>query len=122
DPFADTSRVHRGQQIGRRHPVALCRPGPAALKEWFRATLYCLISQVGPSLQRRLRRIGASMAGGVSLTLIRPADLLRLEFELVNLEVSPDWSRLDRTDEAAEALVIVHFPPQALAEEVWPGA
>lgn len=62
------------------------------------------------------------MAGDVSLTLIRPADLLRLEFELVNLEISPDWSRLDRTDEAAEALVIVHFPPQALAEEVWTGA
>ena len=36
------------------------------------------------------------MAGGVNLTLIRPADLLRHEFELVNLEVSPDWSRLDR--------------------------
>ena len=61
------------------------------------------------------------MAGGVSLTLLRPADLLRLEFELVNLEISSDRSRLDRTDEAAEALVIVHFPPQALAEEVWPG-
>ena len=30
----------------------------------------------------------------------------------------PTWSRLDRTDEEAEALVIVHFPPQALAEEV----
>ena len=50
------------------------------------------------------------------IALVRAADLLSLELELVNLVVSPEATRLIRVDDAADALVIVHFPPQALAE------
>ena len=50
------------------------------------------------------------------IALVRAADLLSLELELVNLVVSPDATRLMRVDDAADPLVIVHFPPQAMAE------
>ena len=61
------------------------------------------------------------MAGGLRFSLLRPSDLLSLEFELVNLEVAPDGSRLMRVDPAADALIIVHFPPQGLAEAAFTG-
>jgi len=50
------------------------------------------------------------------ITLVRAADLLSLELEPVNLAVSPEATRLIRVDDADEALIIVHFPPQAIAE------
>lgn len=56
------------------------------------------------------------MAGGPRLSLLRPSDLLSLEFELVNLEVVSDGSRLVAVDAAADALIVVHFPPQGIAE------
>ena len=61
------------------------------------------------------------MAGGLRFSLLRPSDLLSLEFELVNLEVAPDGSRLMRVDPAAATLIIVHFPPQGLAEAAFTG-
>src|SRR5690242_266095 len=61
------------------------------------------------------------MAGGPRFSLLRPSDLLSLEFELVNLEVAPDGSRLMRVDPAAATLIIVHFPPQGLAEAAFTG-
>ena len=61
------------------------------------------------------------MAGRPRFSLLRPSDLLSLEFELVNLEVAPDGSRLMRVDPAADALIIVHFPPQGLAEAIFTG-
>ena len=56
------------------------------------------------------------MAGRPRFSLLRPSDLLSVEFELVNLEVAPDGSRLMRVDPAVDTLIIVHFPPQGLAE------
>jgi hypothetical protein len=53
------------------------------------------------------------------LTIVRPEDLLVLDFELVNLRLLADGSALVREDPASEAFVVVHFPPQALAEPVW---
>ncbi len=60
------------------------------------------------------------MAGTISL--LRPSDMLCLEFELVNLAVSEDGTHLARTNAAGDALIIVHFPPQALAEATFTGA
>jgi hypothetical protein len=61
------------------------------------------------------------MAGNPRLSLIRPSDLLSLEFELVNLDVAADGSRLVRVDPATDALIIVHFPAQSIAEAVFTG-
>jgi hypothetical protein len=58
----------------------------------------------------------------MKLALFRPEDLLVLEFELVNLKLSADGTVLVQEDDAADAFVVVHFPPQALAEAVWAGA
>ncbi|MGY3319579.1 hypothetical protein [Arthrobacter sp. TE12232] len=60
------------------------------------------------------------MAGTISL--LRPSDMLSLTLELVNLEVSEDDARLVRTDPGADALIVVHFPPQALAEATFAAA
>jgi hypothetical protein len=57
----------------------------------------------------------------VRLTIVRPEDLLVIDFELVNLRVSTDGTELVPEDAAADALVVVHLPAQALAEPVWVG-
>ena len=57
----------------------------------------------------------------LTLDVVRADDLLVLRFELVNLVLDPDESRaprrLIRTAAADDALVIVHFQPQHIAEE-----
>ncbi|MCU1574740.1 MAG: hypothetical protein JWO93_2822 [Micrococcaceae bacterium] len=60
------------------------------------------------------------MAG--TITLFRPSDMLWLTLELINLEVAGDGASLVRTDGDADALIVVHFPPQALAEPAFPAA
>ncbi|GAA1531901.1 hypothetical protein GCM10009827_057070 [Dactylosporangium maewongense] len=62
------------------------------------------------------------MSGNTRLSILRPHDLLILDFELVNLEISADGAALVPQDAAAGAFVVVHFPPQALAETVWANA
>jgi hypothetical protein len=54
-----------------------------------------------------------------TITLLRPSDMLTLTFEVVGWEISEDRTRLIRTDPGA--LIVVRFPPQALAEENFPG-
>lgn len=54
------------------------------------------------------------------IAIVRPEDLLVLEFDVINLVVSPDGTKLVPEDDAGDAFVIVHFPPQAVAEPVWP--
>lgn len=55
------------------------------------------------------------------IALLRPPDLLSLEFELVNLTIDAPGGRLVRTDPDADALVVVHLPPQGLAEATFTG-
>jgi hypothetical protein len=55
------------------------------------------------------------------LSILRPQDLLVLDFELINLQAAADGAALVPQDAAADSFVIVHFPPQALAEAVWTG-
>jgi len=54
------------------------------------------------------------------LSILRPEDLLVLEIELVNLKASPDGTEAVLDDARDAALVVVRFPPQAIAEPVWP--
>ncbi len=61
-------------------------------------------------------------AGPHDLTLTRPDDLLQLDFDFVNLRVDAGPGRpakLVRIDPNAPALIIVHFPPQHLAERAF---
>jgi hypothetical protein len=58
------------------------------------------------------------MRGITELSILRPDDLVALDFELVNLRVSADGKTLVPEDESAEAFVVVTFPPQAMAETV----
>ncbi|MEN3307867.1 MAG: hypothetical protein V7603_4069 [Micromonosporaceae bacterium] len=57
------------------------------------------------------------------LHVVRADDLLVLRFEFVNLVLDPDEGsaprRLVRAAPAEEALLIVHFPPQHIAEEAF---
>jgi hypothetical protein len=54
----------------------------------------------------------------LALSVVRPDDLLSLQFELVNLQL--DGADLVRRDPAADAFVIVTFPPQHIAEGDFP--
>lgn len=56
------------------------------------------------------------------LSLLRPQDLLSLEFEFFNLELQTDpdrGARLVRADPQAPAYFVVHFAPQSIAEEAF---
>ncbi|MEU3783129.1 hypothetical protein [Streptomyces sp900129855] len=58
------------------------------------------------------------MTGSTELSILRPHDLVALDFRLVNLRVSADGQTLVPGDESAEAFVVVTFPPQAMSETV----
>ena len=51
-----------------------------------------------------------------TITLLRPSDMLVLTFELVGWDVSEDRTRLERTGPDVDPLIVVRFPPQAVAE------
>lgn len=51
--------------------------------------------------------------------LVRPADLLVLEVEPANLQVSDDGERLERIDPGAPAVLVIHFPAQHVAERAY---
>src|SRR5947209_12535917 len=58
-----------------------------------------------------------------SVAVVRPDDLLALTFEFQNLspiDESGVNARLVRNDPGGEALMIVHFPPQSIAEKTIP--
>ena len=57
------------------------------------------------------------MAERLVLRALRKEDLLDLTFELVNVQT--EGARLVRVDGAEPALLIVHFPPQHVAEEAF---
>src|SRR5207253_538714 len=60
-----------------------------------------------------------------SVAVVRPDDLLALTFEFQNLspiDESGVNARLVRNDPGGEALMIVHFPPQSIAEKTIPEA
>ena len=54
--------------------------------------------------------------------LLRPEDLLNLHIRLVNLKVTGPSSqrRIEKADVTRPALMVVEFPPQAIAESVFP--
>jgi hypothetical protein len=59
---------------------------------------------------------------GHSISVLRPEDLLVVCFKLVNLEVRKCWFRkphLAVTDRSQEAFLIVHLPPQSIAERAF---
>ncbi|HOW84849.1 MAG TPA: hypothetical protein P5119_05795 [Candidatus Aminicenantes bacterium] len=54
------------------------------------------------------------------IPVLRPDDLLALDFECVNLTVKPGAPpRLVRRNASAPAYIIVHFPPQHIAEQAF---
>jgi len=55
-----------------------------------------------------------------TVSVLRPDDLLNLEFEFVNLKLVPgNPPKLVRQNPASPAYLIVHFPPQSIAEEAF---
>jgi hypothetical protein len=51
--------------------------------------------------------------------VVRRDDLISLELEFLNLSLSDDGSRLSRADPHQPAFLIVHFPPQHIAEQAY---
>ncbi|HVP89960.1 MAG TPA: hypothetical protein VMS75_01965 [Terriglobales bacterium] len=81
-----------------------------------------------PILQQRqvrqkpeIKRITGLAAGqSFSISVLRPDDLLNLEFEFLNLKLAPSApARLVRQNPSSPAFLIVHFPPQSIAEEAF---
>ncbi|MCX7599601.1 MAG: hypothetical protein N2512_12160, partial [Armatimonadetes bacterium] len=52
-----------------------------------------------------------------TVTVIRPKDLLCLTFEFINLEIKGQPPQLQRVKTDTPAYIVVHFPPQHIAEE-----
>src|SRR5215212_3575773 len=60
---------------------------------------------------------GSQPSDDLKVSVVRPQDLLVLEFEFVNLTLQTDQSpNLVRKD-AGDAFIVVHFPPQSIAEQ-----
>ncbi len=60
------------------------------------------------------------LAQSLTFSVLRPDDLLALEFECVNLELKAGAPpKLVRRNAAAPAYLIVHFPPQHIAEQAF---
>lgn len=56
------------------------------------------------------------------ISVLRPRDLLVVRFELINLHIRKKWlhePRLERADIHAPAFLIVHLPPQHIAERAF---
>ncbi|MBI4504309.1 MAG: twin-arginine translocation signal domain-containing protein, partial [Chloroflexi bacterium] len=83
----------------------------------------------GAALARRDRVLGGpheavlqQSAGAFSATVLRPKDLLSLRFEFLNLQLKTDQplgARHERVHAAAAAYIVVHFPPQNIAERAF---
>jgi hypothetical protein len=55
-----------------------------------------------------------------TLSYLRPDDLLNLDFEFINLKLNPgNPPTLVRQNAGSPAYLIVHFPPQSIAEEAF---
>jgi hypothetical protein len=88
---------------------------------------------VGPSLPGRTAareatvQVGGAGAGplqlppGMSVSVLRPDDLLALRFEFINLGFDADRTYLVGGPSSTEAAyIVVYFPPQSVAEQVFP--
>src|SRR5262245_53352778 len=51
--------------------------------------------------------------------VLRRDDLVLLDLEFLNLRLADDGSRLSRVDPGQPAFLIVHFPPQHVAEQAY---
>jgi hypothetical protein len=51
--------------------------------------------------------------------VVRPADLLALRIELVNMKIVPGSPPLLKPSGSTAGAIVLHFPPQAIAEEVF---
>lgn len=68
--------------------------------------------------QDRLSRL--RLPTNLTVSVIRPRDFLALDLEFFNLRLEPAGaSRLVRSDPSQPATIVVHFPPQSLAEQAF---
>ena len=75
--------------------------------------------QVRPKPETK-RVTGLPASQSFSVSVLRPDDLLNLEFEFLNLKLAPSApARLVRQNPSSPAFLIVHFPPQSIAEEAF---
>jgi hypothetical protein len=51
--------------------------------------------------------------------IVRPHDLLALRIELINMQISPGSPPVLTRGGAGPAFIVLHFPPQSIAEEVF---
>lgn len=111
--------VEPGDVVGRLVPTSIGRrivskPGPPS------------DSPIGRIIEGRvIREADLTRLQGLHQTVavIRPADLLVAEFELVNLDVRAGRgekpSEIVRRDAEGDAFLILHLPPQNLAEQAF---
>jgi hypothetical protein len=59
------------------------------------------------------------MSSPFTVRVVRPDDLLVLEFEFINLQLLQGPPRLERIHAEGPALIVVHFPSQHIAEEAF---
>jgi hypothetical protein len=89
---------------------------------------YAGAAGLGPILQQRKvapqtlqkKPVSAVLAQNFTTTVLRADDLLNLEFEFINLKLVPGAApKLVRQNAGSPAYLIVHFPPQSIAEEAF---
>lgn len=58
-------------------------------------------------------------AGRPGTPAVRPDDLLAVRFELVNLQIQPGTPPRVSKTASGDSFIVLHFPPQSIAEEVF---
>lgn len=78
------------------------------------------ITRTKPQIKAKVAEKVVAPIRNLSFSVLRPDDLLALEFECINLEVRAGVPpRLVRKNAAAPAYLVVHFPPQHIAEQAF---
>lgn len=96
-------------------------PVPAAAGAVQQVVAPAWTAGIEPSLHHALRPVvGLFTPGRGGVPVVRPEDMLALRIATVGLRVQPgDPPRLERVSASGAAYLIVHHPPQAIAEQVF---
>jgi len=77
------------------------------------------ITDIPPLVLARSPRSRLFSPGRPGRPVVRPTDLLALRIELINLYIQAGAPPMLTRAESGTVLIILHFPPQAIAEEVF---
>ena len=118
--FVTTSAAPQSAQVKPRRPTVQLRPKPKDAEEVSPESPDTEDSDLGEIRLGRDEIENLILPANLIVPVVRPQDLLALDFEFINLSLDIDGShRLVRKDPSKAAHIVAHFPPQNVAEQAF---